>query len=116
MMEKNEGIVEEERKKSNPLENLKEMGGINLPEPPGNIYCMTIIGQIEGHTCLPAQTKTTKYEHVIPLLVAVEQNPKIEGILVLLNTAGGDIEAGLAIAELLSGMSKPSVSLVLGGT
>ena len=115
VMEKNEGIVEEERKKSNPLENLKEMGGINLPEPPGNIYCMTIIGQIEGHTCLPAQTKTTKYEHVIPLLVAVEQNPKIEGILVLLNTAGGDIEAGLAIAELLSGMSKPSVSLVLGG-
>ncbi|MFZ3372827.1 MAG: ATP-dependent Clp protease proteolytic subunit, partial [Desulfitobacteriaceae bacterium] len=114
-MEKNERVVEVENNTSNPVEILKEIGGTSLPDSSGNIYCMTIIGQIEGHTSLPAQTKTTKYEHVIPLLVAVEQNPKIEGILVLLNTAGGDIEAGLAIAELLSGMSKPSVSLVLGG-
>ncbi|MHB8127004.1 MAG: ClpP family protease [Desulfitobacteriaceae bacterium] len=114
-MKKDGGIVEEKRENSNPVEILKEMGGISLPDSSTNIYCMTIVGQIEGHTALPTQTKTTKYEHVIPQLVAVEQNPKIEGILVVLNTAGGDVEAGLAIAELLSGMSKPSVSLVLGG-
>lgn len=111
-MPKNE---ESEQTKNEPLENLKEVGGIRLPEPTGNIFCLTIVGQIEGHMMLPAQTKTTKYEHIIPQLVAVEQNPKIEGILVILNTAGGDVEAGLAIAELLSSLSKPSVSLVLGG-
>ena len=76
---------------------------------------LTIIGQIEGHYILPAQNKTTKYEHVIPQLLAVEQDPEIEGLVVILNTVGGDVEAGLAIAELLSGMRKPTVSLVLGG-
>jgi ATP-dependent protease ClpP protease subunit len=114
-MEKDEEFIEEEENKSDPVEILKETGGINLPDFSSNIYCMTIVGQIEGHTVLPIQNKTTKYEHIIPQLVAVEQNPKIEGILVVLNTAGGDVEAGLAIAELLVGMSKPSVSLVLGG-
>ena len=79
------------------------------------IHCLTIIGQIEGHYILPAQNKTTKYEHVIPQLLAVEQDPEIEGLVVILNTVGGDVEAGLAIAELLSGMRKPTVSLVLGG-
>ncbi len=98
-----------------PVENLKEAGEIRLPEPTGRIHPLTIIGQIEGHQILPASTKTTKYEHLIPQLVAVEQNPKIEGLLVILNTAGGDVEAGLAIAELLASISKPTVSLVLGG-
>ncbi|NLA25908.1 MAG: hypothetical protein GX878_00785, partial [Firmicutes bacterium] len=79
------------------------------------IYALTIIGQIEGHLTLPPQNKTTKYEHVIPQLVAVEQNPKIEGLLVLLNTVGGDVEAGLAIAEMIDTLSKPTVTLVLGG-
>lgn len=79
------------------------------------IHCLTIIGQIEGHYILPPQNKTTKYEHVIPQLIAIEQSPSIEGLLIILNTVGGDVEAGLAIAELVSGMQKPTVSLVLGG-
>ena len=79
------------------------------------IHCLTIIGQVEGHYILPAQNKTTKYEHVIPQLVAIEQDPEIEGLIVILNTVGGDVEAGLAIAELIASMSKPTVSLVLGG-
>ncbi|EGW38287.1 ATP-dependent Clp protease proteolytic subunit [Desulfosporosinus sp. OT] len=98
-----------------PVSNLKEVGQIQIPDVVERIYCLSIIGQIEGHQILPAQSKTTKYEHVIPQLLAVEQNPKVEGILVILNTAGGDVEAGLAIAEMLSSLSKPSVSLVLGG-
>ena len=79
------------------------------------IYCLTIIGQIEGHYILSSQNKTTKYEHVIPQLVAIEEDPEIDGLLVLLNTVGGDVEAGLAIAELIAGMKKPTVSLVIGG-
>ncbi|WP_067931315.1 ClpP family protease [Alicyclobacillus kakegawensis] len=80
-----------------------------------NIYCLTVIGQIEGHLVLPAQNKTTKYEHIIPQLVAVEQNENIEGLLLILNTVGGDVEAGLAISEMVASLSKPTVSLVLGG-
>ncbi len=79
------------------------------------IHCLTIIGQIEGHFILPSQNKTTKYEHVIPQLVAIEEEPTIDGLLILLNTVGGDVEAGLALAELVAGMKKPTVSLVLGG-
>lgn len=79
------------------------------------IHCLTIAGTVEGHSESPAGTKTTKYEHVIPLLVAIEEDPAIEGLLIILNTVGGDVEAGLAIAELIAGMSKPTVSLVLGG-
>ncbi|MBE6731421.1 MAG: peptidase S14 [Ruminococcaceae bacterium] len=79
------------------------------------LFCLTIIGQIEGHYILPSQNKSTKYEHVIPQIVAVEENPDIDGMLILLNTVGGDVEAGLAIAELIAGMKKPVVSLVLGG-
>ncbi len=79
------------------------------------IHCLTVIGQIEGHYLLPSGTKSTKYEHVIPQLVAIEESEDIEGLLVILNTVGGDIEAGLAIAELMAGMKKPVVSLVLGG-
>ena len=79
------------------------------------IHCLTVIGQIEGHYILPSQNKTTKYEHVIPQIVAVEEDPQIDGLLMLLNTVGGDVEAGLALAELVAGMKKPTVSLVLGG-
>jgi len=100
---------------NSPLSNLNDLGLLKIPEATERIYCLSIIGQIEGHQILPPQSKTTKYEHIIPQLLAVEQNPKVEGILVILNTAGGDVEAGLAIAEMLSSLSKPSVSLVLGG-
>ena len=81
----------------------------------GCIRCLNIIGTIEGHSILPSQTKTTKYEHVLPQLVALEEDDEVDGLLVLLNTVGGDVEAGLAIAEMISGLSKPKVSLVLGG-
>ncbi len=95
---------------------IKELGGQAVPQPVvSNIHCLTIIGQIEGHIVLPPHYKTTKYEHVIPQLVAIEQSKEIEGLLLILNTVGGDVEAGLAIAEMISSMSKPSVSLLLGG-
>ena len=81
----------------------------------GSIHCLSIIGQIEGHQIRPEDVKTTKYEHVLPMLAAIEESPEITGLLILLNTVGGDVEAGLAIAELIAGMSKPTVSLVLGG-
>ena len=110
----NETVLPEEHC-NGPLSSLKDLGQIKIPEATERIYCLPIIGQIEGHQILPPQSKTTKYEHVIPQLLAVEQNPKVEGILVILNTAGGDVEAGLAIGEMLSSLSKPSVSLVLGG-
>jgi len=97
------------------MDAIREMGSPAIPEVPSNIHCLSIIGQIEGHMLLPSQNKTTKYEHVIPQLVAVEQNPETEGLVVLLNTVGGDVEAGLAIAEMISGVSKPTVSVVLGG-
>ena len=84
--------------------------------PWGNIYCLTIIGQIEGHMNAPANTKTTKYEHVLPLLAKLEESEEVAGVLFLLNTVGGDVEAGLAIAELIAGMTKPNVSIVLGGS
>ena len=79
------------------------------------MYCLTIIGQVEGHTVLPPGNKTTKYEHVIPLLVSVEEDDRVDGLLVMINTVGGDVEAGLAIAEVIAGMKKPTVSIVLGG-
>ena len=79
------------------------------------IHCLTVIGQIEGHNVLPSQNKTTKYEHVIPQLVAVQEDPAVEGLLVLINTVGGDVEAGLALAELIASISKPSATVVLGG-
>lgn len=97
------------------LENIKLSGSVTTKGKDRIIHCLTIIGQIEGHYVLPPQNKTTKYEHVIPQLVAIEEDPEIEGLLIILNTVGGDVEAGLAIAELISGMKKPTVSLVLGG-
>lgn len=92
-----------------------ETGSITVKKNGHFIHCLTIIGQIEGHYILPSQNKTTKYEHVIPQLVAIEESPEIEGLLIILNTVGGDVEAGLAIAELLSTMKTPTASLVLGG-
>ena len=94
---------------------IAETGSITAKTSRGTIHCITIVGQIEGHMELPAQNKTTKYEHLIPQIAAVEQAEEIDGLLVLLNTVGGDVEAGLAIAELIAGMKKPTVSLVLGG-
>lgn len=102
-------------RKNQTLENLESMGTQRLPSYTSNIHCLTIIGQVEGHLALPPQNKTTKYEHLIPQLVAVEQNPEIEGLMVILNTVGGDVEAGLAISEMIASLSKPSVSVVLGG-
>lgn len=99
----------------NEQENIKELGSVREKNPNGSIHCLTIIGQIEGHQALPEDAKTTKYEHVMPLLAAVEESPEIDGLLILLNTMGGDVEAGLGIAELISGMTKPTASLVLGG-
>ena len=98
------------------MEKLESMGQLDsLEQPEDGIFCLTIIGEIEGHMELPQQNKTTKYEHVLPQLAAIERDAKIRGVLVLLNTVGGDIEAGLAIAEMIASMSKPSVTLVLGG-
>jgi ATP-dependent protease ClpP protease subunit len=107
----------EETKGSNIVEKIQQLGQTNVPQLSleSNIHCLTIVGQIEGHVQLPPQNKTTKYEHVIPQIVAIEQNPKIEGLLVILNTVGGDVEAGLAISEMLASLSKPTVSIVLGG-
>lgn len=97
------------------IRQIIETGSITVDKNGHYIHCLTIIGQIEGHYILPPQNKTTKYEHVIPQLVAIEESKDIEGLLIILNTVGGDIEAGLAIAELIAGMKKPTVSLVLGG-
>ena len=102
-------IAEQERR------NIEDLGSVETKNPRGNINCLNIIGQVEGHMVLPPQNKTTKYEHVLPQLIAIEENPEIDGLMVLLNTVGGDVEAGLAIAEMIAGMSKPTVSLVLGG-
>lgn len=96
-------------------DRLTELGADLTNSKNGNIYTLTIIGQVEGHQVLPENAKTTKYEHILPLLANIEESDEIDGLLLLLNTVGGDIEAGLAIAEMISGMKKPTVSLVLGG-
>lgn len=116
--EQEEGQEQPKEDKPSPLmEKIQQLGQTNVPQlsQDSKIHCLTIVGQIEGHLQLPPQNKTTKYEHLIPQLVAIEQNPKIEGVLVILNTVGGDVEAGLAISEMLASLSKPSVSIVLGG-
>lgn len=97
------------------ISGIVETGSITVKRGDHYIHCLTVIGQIEGHYILPAQNKTTKYEHVIPQLVAIEESSEIDGLILILNTVGGDIEAGLAIAELIAGMKTPTVSLVLGG-
>ena len=96
-------------------ELIKDTSSVDKTKGRYPIHCLTIVGQVEGNTELPADTKSTKYEHVIPQLVAIEENPEIKGLIIILNTVGGDVEAGLAISELIAGMRKPTVSLVLGG-
>ncbi|MGN0595632.1 MAG: ClpP family protease [Hominimerdicola sp.] len=100
---------------SEETEQIKQFGNVTLPNAKHCIHCLNIIGQVEGHYILPPQNKTTKYEHIIPALVAIEQDRSIEGLVIILNTVGGDVEAGLAIAELIAGMKTPTVSLVVGG-
>ena len=109
MVQKDAELKKEER------EQVVELGSDITKSDKGNIYTLTIIGQVEGHQVLPENCKTTKYEHVLPLLAGIEESDDIDGLLLLLNTVGGDIEAGLAIAEMIAGMKKPTVSLVLGG-
>lgn len=107
---------EDQSGESSIVEKIKQLGQTNIPQvPDSNVHVLTIIGQIEGHIQLPPQNKTTKYEHILPQLIAVEQNPKIEGLIILLNTVGGDVEAGLALSEMIASISKPTVSIVLGG-
>ncbi len=98
-----------------PVQPMTDLGAARLKTKHGDVYCLTIVGQIEGHMELPVGAKATKYEHVLPLLARLEADDGIRGVLFLLNTMGGDVEAGLAIAELIAGMTKPTVSLVLGG-
>lgn len=109
---------EEQEKKDKINEDIKEYGQVMLKDNVSDhhIYLLSIIGEIEGHECLPANTKTTKYEHVLPRLAAIEDDKEIDGVLLLLNTVGGDVESGLAIAEMIASLSKPTVSLVLGGS
>ncbi|MEG1179115.1 MAG: ATP-dependent Clp protease proteolytic subunit [Oscillospiraceae bacterium] len=114
-VEQESNELQSEDDTSDELKQITETGSITVEKDGHYIHCLTIIGQIEGHYILPSQNKTTKYEHVIPRLVAIEESDEIEGLIIILNTVGGDIEAGLAIAELVAGMKTPTVSLVLGG-
>lgn len=114
-MEEQEPAEGDKKQASAVVQTIQQLGQTATPQAESNVFCMTIIGQVEGHIVLPPQNKTTKYEHLIPQLVAAEQNPKIEGILIVLNTVGGDVEAGLAIAEMIASLTKPKVTLVLGG-
>src|SRR5690625_3861681 len=115
-MEEQDKENETDHSESAIVEKIQQLGQSNVPQvPDSNIHVLTIIGQVEGHVQLPPQNKTTKYEHLLPQLIAIEQNPKIEGLIILLNTIGGDVEAGLALAEMIASISKPTVSIVLGG-
>lgn len=98
-----------------PIENVKQVGSVTDISPVKDICFISIIGEIEGHTSLPPQSKTTKYEHIIPMIIGAEMDPQIKGVLLLINTVGGDVEAGLAISELVASITKPTVSIVLGG-
>lgn len=105
----------QEEQTAPPTQQLVDMGSSVVKNRHGTVHCLTIVGQVEGHMVLPNNTKTTKYEHVLPLLASLEESDEVDGLLLLLNTVGGDIEAGLAIAELVAGMRLPTVTLVLGG-
>ena len=117
MGEKKEDIKETEdtKEKNDKMKSVKEFGNTVMSAPNERIQVLSIIGQIEGHMVSPPQTKTTKYEHLIPQLINIEQNENVKGILIVLNTVGGDVEAGLAIAEMINSISKPTVSIVIGG-
>ena len=108
--------VETKQNESSESDDLKEYGQGVLKDDNTTIYLISIIGEIEGHECLPSNTKTTKYEHVLPKLAEIEDDDKIDGVLLIINTVGGDVESGLAIAEMIASLSKPTVSLVLGGS
>lgn len=116
-MDKEKENQDSQNEQANPLvQKIQQLGQTNIPQAPdSNIHVLSIIGQVEGHMQLPPQNKTTKYEHLLPQLIAIEQNPKIEGLVILLNTVGGDVEAGLALSEMIASISKPTVSIVLGG-
>ena len=105
----------QEDTQSEKIESIEKLGQVELKGAKHLIHCLTIIGEVEGHYLLPPQNKTTKYEHIIPALVAIEQDESIKGVVIILNTVGGDVEAGLAIAELVASMKTPSVSIVVGG-
>lgn len=107
---------ENEQNTETGAQQIVDFGSALTRTPHGSVYCLTIIGQIEGHNAASDHTKTTKYEHVLPLLAKLEESEEVDGVLFLLNTVGGDVEAGLAIAELIAGMTKPTVSIVLGGS
>jgi ATP-dependent protease ClpP protease subunit len=109
------GMIMSEENVKKEVENIKELGTPDIAKPDERIQILPIIGQIEGHMALPPQTKTTRYEHVIPQLVSIETDKRVEGVLIILNTVGGDVEAGLAISEMIRSLSKPTVSLVIGG-
>ena len=110
--ERAENLREE---RDTPQQQLVEMGSSVVRNSRGTVHCLTVIGQIEGHTMAPQNTKTTKYEHVLPLLAAIEESEEVDGLLLLINTMGGDVEAGLGMAEMIAGMTTPTVTLVLGG-
>lgn len=115
-MDKMNPDKQEQNQSDSLVEKIQALGQTNVAQSgDSNIHVLTIIGQVEGHMQLPPQNKTTKYEHLLPQLVAIEQNSKIEGLIVLLNTVGGDVEAGLALSEMIASLSKPTVSVVLGG-
>lgn len=113
----NDDVSENEKlkKEQAKVSEIKELGTNNMTGPDQSVQIIPIIGQIEGHAVLPPQTKSTKYEHIIPQLISMEQNDKVKGVLIVLNTVGGDVEAGLAIAEMICSLSKPTVSIVIGG-
>lgn len=117
ILSNNNTETEDDNKKKvqDKIEDVKELGNTNLSNPNKRIQVLSIIGQIEGHSVLPPQTKATKYEHIIPQLIDIEQNEDTKGLLIVLNTVGGDVEAGLAISEMIRSMSKPTVSVVIGG-
>jgi len=110
--ERTENVPQE---RDTPQQQLVEMGSSVVRNRHGTIHCLTIIGQVEGHTLAPNTAKSTKYEHVLPLLAAIEESEEVDGLLLLINTVGGDVEAGLGIAEMIAGMTTPTVTLVLGG-
>ena len=115
-MEMEEGRAQEKQGEEQVIQPIVDLGSSLIQSERGTIYVLTIVGQIEGHQLLPPTSKTTKYEHVLPLLAMVEESDQVDGLLILLNNGGGDVEAGLAISELIASMSKPTVSLVLGGS
>ena len=116
MTEETKPSGKEEDGKTGDTQQIVDLGSALTRTAHGTVYCMTIVGQIEGHNNAPDTVKTTKYEHVLPLLAKIEESENVDGVLFLLNTVGGDVEAGLAIAELIAGMTKPTASIVLGGS